>query len=213
MKNLKARLSAIYDILLTTYGEQVCFLEHSDPFELLVATILSAQCTDKKVNSITPKLFKRYTSAADFSKADVHELEKLIHACGFYHAKAANIIGTSKKIVQDFGGKVPETMEELCTLPGVGRKTANVVLGNAFGVPGFPVDTHVKRITNLLGVVNSDDPEKIEEQLCTNMRPEIWSQFSHLFVAHGRARCPARRPDCQHCEIAKYCNYANKVKK
>jgi len=207
---LKRLLDKIYSTLLETYGKQVCFLENENPFELLVATILSAQCTDKKVNAVTPGLFEKYPDAEAFAKADVADVEKRIKVCGFYHAKAKSIIGSAKKIIDDFGGEVPCTMEELTTLPGVGRKTANVVLGNALGVPGLPVDTHVKRIVNLIGIIESEDPEKIESVLCENLAPERWAAFSHLLIAHGRACCIARRPRCAECVISGLCQYGKK---
>lgn len=199
------KLEAVYGILLRTYGEQRCFLNHETPFQLLVATILSAQCTDRKVNSVTPALFRRYPDAGALAGADRKELESLIRVCGFYRAKAGSLTGAAQRIVRDFGGKVPENMEDLTSLPGVGRKTANVLLGDAFGVPGLPVDTHVKRISNLLGVVSSEDPARIEEILCSGLPPEKWAQFSHLMIVHGRTRCRARRPDCANCELASLC--------
>lgn len=210
---LASKISRIYDILLDTYGEQKCFLEHQDPFQLLVATILSAQCTDKKVNSVTPALFQRYSTPQEFAEAEPEELESLIRVCGFYHAKAKNIIGASRRIVQDFNGRMPDNMEDLVSLPGVGRKTANVVLGDAFGVPGLPVDTHVIRLSNLLGLVHTEDAEKIESILCANLAPEKWAQFSHLLILHGRVRCPARRPDCLNCELAELCDYGKALGK
>lgn len=207
---LSGTLNGIYDILLAYYGEQKCYLDHRNPYELLVATILSAQCTDKKVNSVTPALFEKYPSAEAMAAADQDELEEMIHPCGFFHAKATNIIGAAKMITADFSGMVPDNMEDLLKLPGVGRKTANVVLGDYFGVPGLPVDTHVKRITNLLGVVKSDDPVEIEEILCSALPPERWAQFSHLLIMHGRKQCVARRADCANCVIAQYCGNRKK---
>lgn len=207
---LSGTLNGIYDILLAYYGEQKCYLDHRNPYELLVATILSAQCTDKKVNSVTPALFEKYPSAEAMAAADQDELEEMIHPCGFFHAKATNIIGAAKMITADFSGMVPDNMEDLLKLPGVGRKTANVVLGDYFGVPGLPVDTHVKRITNLLGVVKSDDPVEIEQILCSALPPERWAQFSHLLIMHGRKQCVARRADCANCVIAQYCGNGKK---
>lgn len=202
---LSATLNGIYDALLTKYGPQKCFLDHRNPYELLVATILSAQCTDKKVNAVTPELFAEYPTVDAMAAADQDELEKMIHPCGFYHAKAGNIIGAAKMIVSEFDGVVPDNMDDLVKLPGVGRKTANVLLGDIFGVPGLPVDTHVKRITNLLGVVKSDDPVEIEHILCGALAPDRWAQFSHLLIMHGRTQCVARRADCEHCVIAAFC--------
>lgn len=202
---LQDTLNGIYDALLDHYGPQKCYLDHRNPYELLVATILSAQCTDKKVNSVTPALFAKYPTVETMAAADRAELEEMIHPCGFYHAKAGNIIDSAKMIVSDFSGIVPDQMDDLVKLPGVGRKTANVLLGDVFGVPGLPVDTHVKRITNLLGVVKSEDPIEIEQILCGALAPERWAQFSHLLIMHGRTQCVARRADCAHCVIAKYC--------
>ncbi len=208
---LKQTLNVIYDLLLKTYGPQECYLVHKNPFELLVATILSAQCTDKKVNSITPILFECYPTAEAMASADRQELENIIHPCGFFHAKAGNIIGAAQKITEKFGGQVPGNLEDLVSLPGVGRKTANVVLSDAFDVPGLPVDTHVKRLCNLIGIVQSDDAEAIEAVLCSALPPERWGQFSHLLIMHGRTRCPARRPACAACEIKHLCRYGKKT--
>ncbi len=208
----KKILNEIYNILLAVYGPQECYLVHKNPFELLVATILSAQCTDKKVNSITPILFEHYPTAEAMASAERQRLEDIIHPCGFYHAKAGNIIGAAQRIVEVYHGQVPGNLEDLVTLPGVGRKTANVVLSDSFDVPGFPVDTHVKRLSNLIGAVKSDDPEEIESILCAAVPPEQWGQFSHLFIMHGRTRCPARRPSCADCEIKHLCNHGKKQK-
>ena len=194
-------------ILHDLYGELACFLNHSNPFQLLVATILSAQCTDKKVNNVTPALFECYPDPAALADAEQHKVEE----CGFYRAKAQHIIGASRMIVEQYGGNVPDNMDDLTRLPGVGRKTANVVLGDAFHVPGLPVDTHVKRLCNLLGIVKSQDPEQIEQILCNALPPEKWAQFSHQLILHGRTRCPARRPDCAVCELADLCDYARKI--
>lgn len=204
---MKDALQKIYDILETVYGPQKCFLHHENAFQLLIATILSAQCTDKKVNAVTPALFERWPDAAAFAACDPNELEAAIHPCGFYRAKAKSIVGASRAIMERFGGKVPDNIEDLTSLPGVGRKTANVVLGDAFSVPGLPVDTHVRRISNLLGVADTDDPEKIESILCSGLAPDLWAEFSHLLILHGRTRCPARRPDCPDCEIRAYCRH------
>ncbi|OGV52724.1 MAG: endonuclease III [Lentisphaerae bacterium GWF2_52_8] len=201
------RLRRIYEVLEKTYGDLSCPLSHRSPFELLIATILSAQCTDARVNRITPELFRRFPSATALAKARPSVLEGIIKPAGLYHSKAANIIAACRKIDKDFGGVVPDDMERLCSLAGVGRKTANVLLGNAFGIPGFPVDTHVKRLLNLIGAVREASPEKIEREICKLMPPELWTNFSHLLIRHGRVRCRARRPDCQHCEIRALCQY------
>lgn len=202
-----AQAKQVYDKLLSVYGPQKCFLEHMTPFQLLVATILSAQCTDKRVNMVTRELFKRWPDAESFASCGREELEQAIFTCGFYRAKAVHIIEASKAIVEQFGGEIPDTMEGLLKLPGVGRKTANVVLGDAMDKPGFPVDTHVKRLSGLIGLSASADPVVIESDICAVMPPETWAQFSHLLIVHGRTRCPANRPDCPACEIAMICRH------
>ena len=198
----------VYDKLLSVYGPQKCFLEHMTPFQLLVATILSAQCTDKRVNMVTRDLFKRWPDAEAFANCGREELEQAIFTCGFYRAKADHILKAAKAIVEQFHGELPDTMEGLLRLPGVGRKTANVVLGDALDKPGFPVDTHVRRLSALIGLSGSSDPEVIESDICAVMPPETWAQFSHLLIVHGRTRCPANRPDCPGCEIAGLCRHA-----
>lgn len=203
----------VYDKLLSVYGPQKCFLEHMTPFQLLVATILSAQCTDKRVNMVTRDLFRRWPDAGSFASCGREELEQAIFTCGFYRAKAAHILEASKAIVEKFHGEIPCTMEGLLQLPGVGRKTANVVLGDALGQPGFPVDTHVRRLSALIGLSASSDPEKIESDICAAMPPDTWAQFSHLLIVHGRTRCPANRPGCPGCEIASLCRHAQDNRK
>ena len=202
----------VYDKLLSVYGPQKCFLEHMTPFQLLVATILSAQCTDKRVNMVTRGLFKRWPDAEAFANCGREELEQAIFTCGFYRAKAAHILEASKAIVERFHGELPCTMEGLLQLPGVGRKTANVVLGDALGRPGFPVDTHVRRLAGLIGLSASSDPVVIESDICAVMPPDTWAQFSHLLIVHGRTRCPANRPDCPGCELAAICGHAKNGK-
>ena len=210
---LAAKLAEIDRRLLAQYGPQKCFLEHETPFQLLVATILSAQCTDKMVNRVTAELFKTHSRPEDFAAMEPEELEKKIHACGYYRAKARNIVNASKVLVEKFRSEMPRTMEELTQLPGVGRKTANVVLADSFGVPGLPVDTHVTRLTNLLGVVSSADPVKIEAKLCSALNPARWGEFSHLLIVHGRTVCPANRPRCGECVLADLCRHAQKKPK
>ena len=195
----------VYDALMEVHGPQQCFLVHNSALQLLVATILSAQCTDKTVNQVTESLFQEYPDAAAFAQAQPEQLERSIHRCGYYRAKAAHIIGACKTICSEFGGEVPDRMEDLIRLPGVGRKTANVVLGDFFQVPGFPVDTHVIRLSNRIGLCRTKEPEKIESILCRAAPPENWAQYSHLLIIHGRLRCQARKPDCLHCEIAHLC--------
>lgn len=201
-----ARTKKIVAALHAAYPTAHCELNFSNPLELLVATILSAQCTDKRVNIVTESLFKKYRSAEDFAKADVAELEQDIKTTGFYRNKAKGIKAAAQSIVEKHGGKVPRTMEELVELGGVGRKTANVVLGNAFNISlGVVVDTHVARLSYRLGLVNESDPVKIEQVLMKLVPQEQWTLFSHLLIWHGRRRCYARGPDCGNCEVSKLC--------
>ncbi|MGH7951440.1 MAG: endonuclease III [Limisphaerales bacterium] len=189
-----------------TYPTAHCELIHQNPLELLVATILSAQCTDKRVNIVTEKLFRKYRSAKDFADAEISELENDIRTTGFYKNKARNIKSAYADIVEKHGGKVPRTMKELIQLDGVGRKTANVVLGNAFGINvGVVVDTHVARLSHRLGLTKHGVPEKIEKDLMALVPQKQWALFSHLLIWHGRRRCFARKPDCANCEVLKLC--------
>lgn len=201
----KDRVLKIIDIFDIIYGDADCTLDYENPLQLLIATQLAAQCTDARVNLVTPELFKKYPDAKAFAEADITELEELIRSCGLYKNKAKNIIGTGKKLMDEFGGKVPSTLEELLTLPGVGRKTANLVLGDVFGTPGIVVDTHATRISNLLGLTKSKEPYKIEVDLMKVVPKEKWSSFCHQLVAHGREYCIARRPKCADCPISEYC--------
>ena len=193
-----------------TYPDAATALHFTNPLELLIATILSAQCTDVRVNLVTKDLFQKYRSAADWADADLRQIEQDIRTCGFYHNKALNIKGAARKIVEDFGGKVPSTMEELVTLPGVGRKTANVVLGNAFGVPAIACDTHVIRLARRLQLSEHSDPVKLEFDLADIVPKREWTLFSHLLISHGRTICTARKPNCPECPIAEYCPAANR---
>jgi endonuclease III len=202
-----ARTKKIIAGLEKTYPNAHCELVHQNPLELLIATILSAQCTDKRVNIVTETLFKKYRSAADFANADVAELEKDVRTTGFYKNKARNIKAASRDIVEKHGSKVPQTMEELIQLGGVGRKTANVVLGNAFGINiGVVVDTHVGRLSHRFGLTAHRAPEKIETDLMALAPQKQWTLFSHLLIWHGRRRCFARKPDCANCEVLKLCS-------
>ena len=201
----KARMRKILRALRKEFPVPACALLHEDPFQLLVATILSAQCTDERVNKVTPDLFARYPTPEAMAEAPQEDIAEIIRSTGFFQNKSKNIKACCRAIVEQHGGEVPSTMEELTALPGVGRKTANVVLGNAFGVPGFPVDTHVKRITNLLEFTDSDNPEVIEEQLTAIIPKKDWTDASHLFILHGRKTCIARRPRCGACVIAQWC--------
>jgi endonuclease-3 len=201
-----ARTRKIIASLEKAYPTAHCELNFSNPLELLVATILSAQCTDKRVNIVTENLFKKYRSATDFANANLPELEQAIKTAGFYRNKAKNIKAAAQSIVEKHGGKVPRTMEELVELGGVGRKTANVVLGNAFGTHlGIAVDTHVARLSYRLGLTNENDPVKIEEVLMKLVPQAQWTLVSHLLIWHGRRRCFARNPACKNCEILKLC--------
>ena len=192
--------------LQQAYPQAHCELVHGNPVELLVATILSAQCTDKRVNIVTEKLFKKYRSVKDFAEADLTELENDVRTTGFYKNKARNIKSACRDIVGKHGGKVPQTMEELIQLGGVGRKTANVVLGNAFDINvGVVVDTHVGRLSYRLGLTKHSSPEKIEQDLIKLVPQNQWTLFSHLLIWHGRRRCYARKPDCAKCELLKLC--------
>ena len=187
-------------------------MNHANPLELLIATILSAQCTDKQVNLITPNLFKKHRTAADYGEAKLPDLENDIRRLGFFRSKAKSIKACCQKLVERHGGEVPRTMEELTALDGVGRKTANVVLGNAFAVNvGIVVDTHVARLSQRLGLTRQKTPEKIEQELMKLVPQEEWTLFSHWLIWHGRRRCFARKPDCANCEIARRCPSAGKV--
>jgi endonuclease-3 len=187
-------------------------LVHRDPLELLVATILSAQCTDERVNKVTPTLFKKYRSVQDFANANVSDFENEIKSTGFYRAKTKSIVNCCKSLIDNYGGKVPEKIEELVKLPGVGRKTANVVLGNAFGITsGIVVDTHVKRLSERLGLTKHTDPEKIEIDLMEIVTKKDWIIFGDLLVLHGRRVCNARKPKCLECSLSQLCPSAEKI--
>lgn len=200
------RTEKILGALKRAYPDAHCELNFASPLQLLVATILSAQCTDKRVNLVTAELFRKYRRAADFARADLAELEQDIKTTGFFRNKAKNIKACCAALVENHGGDVPRTMEELTALGGVGRKTANVVLGNAFGINvGVVVDTHVSRLANRLGLTRQTDAEKIERELMPLVPREQWTLFSHWLIWHGRRRCAARQPDCAACEIARLC--------
>ena len=201
-----ARAQEILAALARTYPQAHCELDYSTPLELLIATILSAQCTDKRVNIVTRELFRVCKSAADFVALPQEQLEEIVHTTGFFRAKAKNIKACCTALVERHGGEVPRTMDELTALAGVGRKTANVVLGNAFGINvGVVVDTHVQRLTARLGLTRETTPEKIEQDMMRLVPSEQWAVFSHWLIWHGRRRCDARKPDCAQCEIAKLC--------
>lgn len=199
------RLEKILDTLADTYHDAQVGLTFQSPFELLIATILSAQCTDERVNQVTPKLFTRFPNAEQMALADLNELEQLIFSTGFYKNKARNIANCSKDLVSRYNGQVPRSMEELIGLPGVGRKTANCVLSNCFNIPAVTVDTHVIRITNLLGLANTSDAVKIESIVMKILPAERWNEFDLLIITHGRRTCIARRPKCSICSISLLC--------
>lgn len=207
-----AKAKKIVTILEQTYPDSCVTLDFKNPFQLLIATILAAQCTDERVNQVTKGLFKRYPTPKSFADADSAELEEAIRSTGFYRNKAKSLIGCSKKLVEEFGGQVPQTMNELITLSGVWRKTANIVLGNAFGITeGIAVDTHVTRVANRLGLAASDKPDEIEQQLCRIIPKEKWTHLTHLLVFHGRRICMARKPDCPHCPVRHLCPWPDKT--
>ena len=211
-EDLKKRVKEIIKILSKEIPDSRIALRFSNPFELLIATILSAQCTDVKVNQVTMDLFKKYHSANDYAESNLVTLEGDIRPTGFYRNKAKSIQKCCQELVKRFGGGIPRTLGELVTLPGVGRKTANVILGNAFGIPGIVVDTHVHRVSQRIGLTKKDDPVKIEFDLMEIVLKEEWTHFSNLLVWHGRRTCMARKPLCEKCPIRKLCNYGSKMK-
>ena len=210
----KNETKKLVNILRKTYPEATCSLDFKTPFQLIVAVMLSAQCTDERVNLTTPTLFKRCKTVEDFANIDIKELEELIHPCGFYRNKAKNIKKCANQILNDFDGIVPNTMEELLTLAGVGRKSANVILLEVFGIAnGIAVDTHCKRISNRIGLSKQTDPSKIEKDLLKQFNKSDLKDINHLFVWHGRYTCIARKPKCDICTINEFCEFKNKSKK
>lgn len=206
----KKRAKEIIEILKGVYPDAKCELVHETPFELLIATILSAQCTDVRVNQLTSVIFKKYNKPEDFLNMGIENLEELIKPCGFFRNKAKSIMGASEKILREYNGRVPETIEELMTLPGVGKKTANVVASNCFNIPAIAVDTHVFRVSNRIGLAKATNVEKTEEQLMKIIDKNEWTLAHHLIIFHGRRRCKARSPECDICELREYCNYYEK---
>jgi endonuclease-3 len=202
---LRKRARQIVRLLKKQYPDAKCALNYENPLQLLVATVLSAQCTDVRVNMVTPALFARYPKAESFANAEPRELEEAIKSTGFFRNKARSIQASAKRIVSDHGGEVPNTLEELVHLPGVGRKTANVILGNAFNVPGITVDTHVRRVSYRLGLTKHAIPEKIEQDLMELIPKKEWTAFSHRMIFHGRQVCHARKPRCEICILNKVC--------
>lgn len=208
---LRVRVKAILDLLSQAFPDPRTALNFSTPLELLVATVLSAQCTDERVNQVTASLFKSYRTAADYARAGLAQLEEEIRPTGFFRQKAKSIQGICREIEARFGGQVPGRLEDLISLPGVGRKTANLVLSEAFGTPGVIVDTHVKRVTQRIGLTKETDPERIEFDLMDYVPREDWTRLSNLLIWHGRRTCTARRPLCPRCTIRALCDYPDKT--
>ncbi len=211
MEAKKARAARILARLAKAYPKAGIELRFSTPLELLAATILSAQCTDERVNAVTATLFSRYRTAEDFARAQPAALEKSIHSTGFFKAKAKSLMGMGRALVERHGGVVPRTLEELVALPGVGRKTASVVLGNAFGIPAIAVDTHVTRVSQRLGLTRAEDPEKIYDDLCAIIPKVKWTRATHLLIIHGRRTCFARKPSCPACPVLALCPWSGKT--
>lgn len=206
--NKKEKAVLAVEALKKEYPEALCSLTASNEFELLVATRLSAQCTDARVNIVTPALFERYKTLEDYAGAELEDVENYIRSCGFYHTKAKDIIGMAQQIIERFDGRVPDNIEDLTSLPGVGRKTANLICGDVYGKPAVVADTHLIRISNLLGLVKTKDPAKVEAELKKILPPEESNDFCHRCVLHGRAVCIARRPKCSLCCMAEFCSSA-----
>lgn len=205
LSDKQKRAAKIIEIFDDVYKNADCTLDYNSALQLLIATQLAAQCTDARVNLVTPALFEKYPDVYSFAAANETELREMIRSCGFYKNKAKNIIGCCRKLVSDFGGNVPSSMDALLSLPGVGRKTANLVLGDVFGIPGIVVDTHATRLSNRLGFSDNKDPYKIELDLMKIIPKDLWSHFCHCLVEHGRAYCKAQKPDCISCPIAHLC--------
>lgn len=209
----KDTVSSILEILSNEYAEAKCALNFRTPYELLVATILSAQCTDQRVNVVTEELFKQFNTPEKMAELTEEELGQKIKSCGFFNNKSKNILAATREILTKHNGQVPRSMEELTSLPGVGRKTANVVLSNAFGVPAIAVDTHVFRVSNRLGLAKGKTPEEVEQKLMKAVPKHMWSDAHHYIIWHGRKVCNARKPNCQQCSLAPHCEYYNKGSK
>ncbi|HHX17516.1 MAG TPA: endonuclease III [Clostridium sp.] len=212
MVDKKERVKKILQIFDNDYEDAECTLIYKNTLELLISTQLAAQCTDERVNIVTEKLYKKYKNPHDFANADLKELENDIRSTGFFRNKAKNIKETCRILIEKHNGQVPDNLEDLLKLPGVGRKTANVVLGNVFKIPAIVIDTHAKRLSNRIGLSDSDNPEKIEFDLMKVVPKENWTKFSQQLVYHGRSVCKARKPDCKNCNILKYCNYGQSQK-
>ncbi len=206
----KERVLKTLDLLEKNYGPTKCYLNHESAWQLLIATILSAQCTDERVNMVTADLFKKYTSVKDFAEADLGEMEQDIRSTGFYHNKAKSIIACCQMLLSEYSDEVPDDIDKLTKLPGVGRKTANVIRGNIYGIPSIVVDTHVKRVSNLLGFTDSQDPVKIEFELMDLLPKKNWIAYNTQVIAHGRKICIARRPKCSECFLSELCEHRQK---
>lgn len=209
----KERAATVCRLLKAEYPEAVCQLNADSPFQLIVATRLSAQCTDARVNLVTPALFEKYPTENELAEAEIEDVENLIHSCGFYRAKARDLVGMAKAVRDIYNGTLPDTIEELTKLPGVGRKTANLIVGDVYKKPAVVADTHLIRITNLLGLTDSKDPKAVEMQLKKILPPEESNDFCHRVVLHGRAVCIARRPKCDQCRLNEVCKHFNGKKK
>ena len=210
---MEEKVANIIELLKESYPDPMCALHYEKDYHLMIAVRLSAQCTDERVNQVTPALFARFPTLEDLANADISEVETYIHSCGFYRHKARDIVLASQMLLEQHGGKVPDTMEELLKLPGVGRKTANLLLGDLYGVAGSVVcDTHCIRITNKLGLAKGKEPEKVEQQLRAILPPEESSDFCHRIVLHGRAVCNARKPQCERCTLAPWCDFYHNAK-
>ncbi len=201
----KERALLAVNALKEKYPDSICSLNAENPLQLIIATRLSAQCTDARVNLVTPHLFAKYKTMEDFAAADIEDVEKIIHSCGFFRAKARDIVGMCRKMLDDFGGEVPDNIEDLTSLPGVGRKTANLIMGDVYGKPAVVADTHLIRISNLLGLVSTKDPFKVEMRLRELLPPEESNDFCHRCVLHGRDTCVSGRPKCGECVMKTFC--------
>ncbi len=204
---LKKKVSKVSKKLFETYPEATCSLDYQEPLQLLIATILAAQCTDRRVNIVTKELFQKYEGIEDFANANIEELEQDIKSTGFYRNKAKNIIACCNKLIREHDGKVPDNMEDLTALPGVGRKTANVILSNIYDIPGVIVDTHCIRLSNRIGLSEQENPVRLEKELMEIIPRKDWAKFSNNLVYHGRAICDARKPKCELCPISRDCKY------
>lgn len=208
--DLRELAAKTVDLLKTEYPDADCTLDYREPWQLLVATILSAQCTDARVNQITPALFMRYPDLASLAASNPDELENLVRSCGLFRTKARAILGSSRQLLDRFDGEVPQTVDELTSLPGVGRKIANLILGDCYGIPAIVVDTHCTRISRLIGLTDSTDPQTVEKDLARVLPVDDWIDYGHLMVTHGRSLCPARRPRCPQCPLNGICRYSLK---